>query len=150
MKKLMVFATAILLSCTVYADPIPAQLKKSIMGFDVQGIDLKNKTLRIVLNRPVATQDIYREVIRLGVCAPLWLDSKHGWEKAEIEKIEVMNKIQGQGFAFTGGRKSCDDLGSAKGSDENRYFDSHTWVCVAGFPCRPRRDGEKISGDPGQ
>lgn len=148
MVKTMAIAAVILFSNTMaLAGPIPGPLQSSLDQFALLDSTLKDGVLRVVLNRSVVNQETYKTVITMGACATLWMD-KAGWGKAKIERIEVMNRVQGQGFAFVGGRKACADLGHAKGEEASRrYLAAHTWVCVAGFPCRERRPGEKTSGD---
>lgn len=131
-----------------FADTIPLELDKSIKGFAIAEKSLEHGALRVVFAHPVVNQETYSTFIRLGVCAPLWDDAKRGWRDAKIDRVEVLNKSQGQGFAFIGGRKACMELGHAKGADASKgYLADHTWICVAGFDCRPRRPGEKTSGD---
>jgi len=131
-----------------FADSIPVDLDKSIRGFAIAEKTLEDGVLRVAFNRSVVNQETYSTFINLGVCAPLWEDAKRGWSAAKIERVEVLNKSHGQGYAFMGGRKSCLELGHAPGNDAaKRYLADHTWVCVAGFDCRPRRPGEKTSGD---
>lgn len=130
------------------ADTIPLELDKSIRNFAIAEKSLEQGVLRVVIARSVVNQETYSTFIKLGVCAPLWEDAKRGWRDTKIDRVEVLNKSQGQGFAFIGGRKACMELGHAKGADASKgYLADHTWVCVAGFDCRPRRPGEKTSGD---
>ncbi|MET3234352.1 UNVERIFIED_ORG: hypothetical protein ABIC54_006573 [Burkholderia sp. 1263] len=91
---------------------------------------------------------MYSSVVLMGACSPLW-DSGKAWGSATINSIEIRNAIGAQGYSFRGGRHECAELGAVSGGDSavRKYVDAHTWVCVAGAECRPRRPGEVIAGD---
>ena len=145
----LVLLQAALWCTSACADNIPSELRKSVYHFDLLDATLSDGALRLVVNRPVVNQDVYKSMIRLGACHPLWAIGPKGWGRAKIDRIEVVNSIQHQGLAFVGGRKSCAELGKINdvGNTKRDYFAAHTWVCVAGAPCRERRPGEVISGD---
>ena len=129
------------------AESIPPELVKHLKPFKIEEVNLKGNVLRIRVSSSVVNQDTFRAIASAS-CAPLWMNGKKdGWDKAQIDRVEVINQIGAQGFAFIGGRKSCADLANVTGDNEHTFIASRTWVCVAGNPCRPRRDGEKISGD---
>lgn len=147
MKKLL--ALALMLPLLALADPIPPKLGSHIRIFQVDETTLVDGVLRVRSSRSVVTQEIYRTLVK-ATCMPLWLDDKKdGWAKARIERVEVVNQIGAQGYAFVGGRKACAALGQVSGGpdNENKFIAANTWVCVAGNPCRPRREGERTSGD---
>lgn len=138
-----------LLMCSQFSisDEIPPELVKHLKPFRIDESSLGNGVLRVRINASVINQDTLKALARAS-CYPLWFaGKKDGWAKARIDRVEVINQIGAQGFAFVGGRKSCSEWGNLNGGNENAYIASHTWVCVAGNPCRPRRDGEITSGD---
>ena len=142
------YALTILLcaSATSIADDMPSELAKQIKVFKTEDSSLSNGVLRIRVTTLVVNQATFRAIARAS-CWPLWMGGKKdGWAKARIDRVEVINLIGAQGFAFVGGRKSCAEWGNVTGENENAYIASRTWVCVAGA-CRPRRDGEITSGD---
>lgn len=132
----------------VCADPIPPKLEKVIKIFQIDKSTLSDSVLRLRYTRDVVTRETFVSFI-YSACDRLQLDPKSGWGNAKIERIETVNKIESQGFAFVGGRKACAPLDMFNQSDpkQRAYIAEHTWVCVAGNPCRPRRDREKTSGD---
>ncbi|HDR9061254.1 TPA: hypothetical protein QDB03_002873 [Burkholderia vietnamiensis] len=133
----------------VQAGELPAGLQKSLKAFSTVSVTMEDGALKINMRKPVVSRrDVYRLIVKMGACYPLWNDPKNGWGSASIARIEVKNDIGAQGFAFNGGRKECAALGKSENTDaEDRYIDAHTWVCVAGNACRPRRPGEQVAGD---
>ncbi|HDR9024789.1 TPA: hypothetical protein QDB09_005396 [Burkholderia vietnamiensis] len=131
-----------------HAGELPAGLQKSLKPFAIASARIEGGALRINVNRPTVTRDIYSSIVSMGACSPLWSDARKGWGGASITSVEVRNAIGAQGFAFRGGRNECAELGNSEGSAAERaYIDAHTWVCVAGNACRPRRPGEVTAGD---
>lgn len=145
---LLLMACMATVNCAL-ADEIPKELVKTIKVYQISESTLADGVLRIRYNRPVINRELFRTFIQAS-CTPLWLGGKKdGWDKARIERVEVVNQIGAQGFAFVGGRKTCDGLGKISGGavNEDAFIAQNSWVCVAGNPCRPRRDGEVTSGD---
>ncbi|AXE93980.1 hypothetical protein [Paraburkholderia terricola] len=131
------------------AAELPAGLQKSLKPFAIVSATIDDGVLKINIRKPVVKrEDVYQFVVKMGVCYPLWIDAQKGWGSASITSIEVRNDIGAQGYSFQGGRKECGELGKSANMDaEKKYIEAHTWVCVAGNPCRPRRPGEVTSGD---
>lgn len=144
-------AVLIALSSSAYAEPIPPKIAETIKAFKINQSTLNDGVLRVRYTTPVVRFENYAFFVK-GLCQVLWmgnLNKKDGWAGANITRIETVNDISAQGFAFIDARKSCGALGQISGGseNENKFIASKTWVCVAGNPCRPRRDGEKTSGD---
>lgn len=144
-------AVLISLSSLAYADQIPPKVAETIKVFKINQSTLNDGVLRVRFTTPVVRFENYAFFVR-GICQALWIDSqnkKGGFEVANITRIETVNDISAQGYAFIDARKSCNTLGQISGGSEyqNKFIASKTWVCVAGNPCRPRRDGELTSGD---
>lgn len=147
--KIMFGFFALVVTGSTLADPIPMSLVREIKVFQIEESSLAEGVLRVRYKKPVVTQDIFRTFVNAS-CTPLWLDQKKdGWEKARIDRVEVVNQVGAQGFAFIGGRTACAELGKVSGGSiaAHEYMATRTWVCVAGSPCRPRRTGERTSGD---
>lgn len=144
---------AIVFLCLVQsanADEIPPRLQKFLNIFQIEESHLSDGVLRVRFSKPILTYAIYSGFVDPsgGICGRLYPDSKKdGWEKANIKRIELVNSISAQGFAFVGGRKSCMEMFPMNYDQVKVFIDHNTWVCVAGNPCRPRRAGEKTSGD---
>lgn len=140
---------SILFSSPAMADQIPKELVSTIKVYQISESILADGVLRVRYSRPVINQDVFRTFIR-AACTPLWLGGKKdGWDKARIERIEVVNQLGAQGFAFVGGRNACDSLGKIPGGavNEDPFIAQNTWICVAGNPCRPRLASETTSSD---
>lgn len=136
---------------SAYADQIPKKVAETIKVFKIDQSSLNDGVLRVRYTTPVMKFDNYVFFIN-GVCQTLWMaaiDKKDGWSGATITQIETVNSVDGQGYAFTDARRSCDLLGKVEGgsSSERQFIATKTWVCVSGNPCRPRRDGERTIGD---
>lgn len=130
-------------------DTIPPRLAKQIKVYQTEDSDLHDGVLRIRFSSPIITQNIYRPFVNV-LCMPLMLvDSKKNdpWDGAKINRIELINQIGAQGFALNDVRKSCLATSHLTYDEAKTYIANRTWVCVAGNPCRPRRDGEITSGD---
>lgn len=146
-----VVAVAALCFCAINASAgaLPADLQKSLKPYSIKDASLDGGVLRVTMDRPTVTRDMYYSIVSMGACAPLWSDKRKAWGGAQIERMEVRNAIKAQGFAFAGGRKECAELGSVEGGDTaaKKYVEARTLVCVAGNECRPRRPGEVTAGD---
>jgi hypothetical protein len=133
---------------TVQAAELPVALQKSLKPYSINSAAIDGDVLKVTMNRPTVTRAMYSNVVLMGACAPLWYSSK-AWGRTTIKSVEIRNAIGAQGYSFRGGRKECAELGNVSGGDAEvrKYVDAHTWVCVAGAECRPRRPGEVIAGD---
>lgn len=149
MRSVFLLGTCIAMVSGALADEIPKELVQTIKVYQISESTLADGILRVRYNKPVINREIFRTFIQAS-CTPVWLGGKKdGWDKARIERVEVVNQIGAQGFAFVGGRKACDGLGKISGGavNEDAFIAKSSWVCVAGNPCRPRRDGEVTGGD---
>lgn len=150
LRNVFMLAALAIVSTLAIADPIPSALVKTVQTFDIEESGLSDGVLRVRYRRAVVTRDMFRSFVG-AACRPLAMSvsgDSSGWRKARIDRIEVVNQIGAQGFAFVGGRPSCSALDPMGGVGTNdATFAKYTWVCVAGAPCRPRRDGERTSGD---
>lgn len=146
----IVGVVALLASAPALADQMPSALIKTIKIFTIEESHLSDGVLRVRYRIPVVRMEIFRTFVE-AACRPLAMSvsgDRSGWGNARIDRIEVINQIGAQGFAFVGGRKSCAELVHFAGAGANdAAFSKHTWLCVAGNPCRPRREGERTSGD---
>jgi hypothetical protein len=144
-----ILAALCLFTFNAHADQVPPNLQKWLKPYAIKETTIEGGALKITMNRPIVTREIFYSVVLRGVCMPLQFDEKKGWGAAQISRVEVRNAIGAQGFAFQGGRKECHELSQVSGDREpsQKYVDAHTWVCVAGNDCRARRPGEVIAGD---
>lgn len=134
---------------SAHAVELPPELQKSLKAYQISSAAIEQGTLRITTSRSTVTPEMYSNIVLIGACSRLWFDARRGWGAATINSIEVRNAIGAQGYSFRGGRKECAELGNLSGGEVavRKYVDAHTWVCVAGNECRPRRPGEVIAGE---
>lgn len=130
-----------------FADEIPKTIQDHLKAMGATAT-LSNGTLRATINKQVVNGDVFRHYVK-SICMPLWLadNGKDGWKGAKVERLEAINVAGAQGFAMPSARKACADLGRLTDAASADYIWKSAWVCVAGNPCRPRRDGEVTSGD---
>ena len=150
MKRTASIAALLLgLSFSAIAEPIPAPLARSIAAGGQVQATMQNGVLRAVLARPGVSFDAFESFITGKVCAPYLLDARAGWGGARISRVELRDESQVQGYAVQDPRQVCDAIGSIEGGAVNvkKYLAPIAWVCVAGNECRPRRQGERYSGD---
>lgn len=130
------------------AETLPAPLEKSLRGFDLNMMELDKGVLRLAYRRPAVKFEQFAGLVENGACMPLLMDPKGGWGRAQIQRIEVKSSAGTQGYAINGARQVCADIGGIAGgaAKVREYLVKVAEVCVAG-ECRPRRPGEKTSGD---
>lgn len=134
-----------------HADQIPSKVAETIKVFKINQSTLNDGVLRVRYTTPIVRFDNYAFFVK-GICQTLWmasLDKKDGWAGSNITRIETVNDMSTQGFAFIDARKSCGTLSqvSGGGDTERKFIASKTWICIAGNPCRQRREGERTAGD---
>jgi hypothetical protein len=94
------------------AEAIPTAIEKSLKSFQPVERTLSDGILRIRLGRSVLSNEVFRSVV-LSMCRPLVMSvsgDKSGWGKTSISRIEVVNQIGAQGFAYVGGKRACGEL----------------------------------------
>jgi hypothetical protein len=134
MQKLLLLS--IFLSLNAMANEVPSELRRNLKPYATKSIDLKNEVLRVTMDRPMVTPEIYRTIVVGAVCGSLWT-GKGGWGAAKIERAEVLNNIGAQGFAMTDLKRTCDAIGTAKGDEYKPLLERNTVTCVVG-ECRKR------------
>ena len=91
---------------------------------------LKKGTLRLTTTYEIVARDIYEKMIREGACSVLLASPEKGWEKARIDRIEVLSRDERQGYAFVDARNACFELEKITDDAERKtYFSGQTWVC---------------------
>ncbi|MDL2284269.1 hypothetical protein LJC19_03910 [Oxalobacter sp. OttesenSCG-928-P03] len=131
MRKGLLFIIAALFLNTACADPVPPRLMRNLKGHHVMRVTLKKGVLRLVTTHGVVSHDIYENVIREGTCSVLLGDPEKGWGKSRIDRIEVMNRDERQGYAFVDARKACLELGKiTDDAGKKTYFSGQTWICT--------------------
>lgn len=142
----------VLISCMAavngaVADEIPKSIQDHLKAMGATA-SLSDSVLRATINKPVVSGEVFRHFTK-SLCMPIWLadKGKDGWMGAKIDRLEAVNQIGKQGYAMPNARKACADLGKLADNASHDYINKAAWVCVAGNPCRIRREGEVTSGD---
>lgn len=136
--KLKLLLSMTLLGGLVHSAPVyknvPNELHKAIEIFAVERAELKDGALRVVYQKSLVTEMMYSSFLQ-GMCNEWWLRPA-ALSKLKLSKIEVLNAIGAQGFAYEGGLSTCTELGNLKG-DTAAFIAARTVRCEAGV-CRKR------------
>lgn len=148
-RRITLAAAFLAVSFSSLADPLPEPLARSLAPLDATEARLDAGTLSARLNKPVVTFTAFESFVTNNVCSPLFLDAKAGWGRSKIARVELRNQVGAQGYAVNNARQVCRDIGDIAGGAANvkKYLQPIALVCVAGNECRPRRAGERTSGD---
>lgn len=103
-----------------HAEPVPASISKQLKPLDIKTVTLTGEALRVDMNRPRVTEDIYATVVN-NVCTSLILEPG-SWGKADFRRIEVVNSFGAQGRVFTGGSAECKAIGKLTMDQVNQDF----------------------------
>jgi hypothetical protein len=142
---LSVLVGAFALGAAAKASELPPDLKKQLKPFQIRSVVVDDGVVRVTMDRPFVKTAMVSNFYR-AYCSPVWESPKRAWGGVDLKRIEVLNNSQSHGVAFNGGRKECMEAGNLAGGSAE-YVARHTWVCVAGNPCRERRRGEKTAMD---
>lgn len=129
----MAFLSFLTLSAAVYADPVPPAIVKALKPFTIKSAELSSGVLRVVMDRPMVSVDMYRAAGIRGACHSL-IGNPKAWGKAKIERIEVLNDIAAQGYALEDAAQICTAIADGKltaDQEEKRIADT-TVGCIAG------------------
>ena len=138
-------ALPVLAADSVYAPGVPADLVKTLKSMGPLSVTVTDDVVRVVSNRSFVKTPMLSG-FHFAYCYPVLEGKTKAWGGKDFKRIEIMNSSQSHGLAFVGGKKEC--LESGLFSDKkDAYIKSHTWVCVAGNSCRPRREGEVLAMD---
>lgn len=141
MRKILLFMISAIFLNAACADPVPPRLMRNLKGHHIMRASLQKGILKLTTTHAVITRDIYEKVIAEGACSVLIANTEKGWNKARIDRIEVRNQDERQGYAFIDARNTCLELG--KITDENQrkaYFSKQTWICTMEICDEPKTD----------
>lgn len=111
----------LLASITVaHAEPVPTSIAKQLKPLDIKAVELTGDALRVDMNRPRVTEDIYATVVN-SVCTSLILEPG-SWDKTDFRRIEVVNSFGAQGRVFEGGAAECKAIGKLTMDEVNQQF----------------------------
>lgn len=105
---------------TAHAEPVPVSIAKQLKPLDVKAVEVTGDALRVDMNRPRVTEDIYATVVN-SVCTSLILEPG-SWGKTDFRRIEVVNSFGAQGRVFAGGAAECKAIGKLTMDEVNQQF----------------------------
>ncbi|WP_431511632.1 hypothetical protein [Variovorax sp. DAIF25] len=136
MKKraVLFFATAFL-SGFALSEPVPDGVRAAISNLSLQSWSLKEGSLRLVMDKPLVSPTFYSTAVHL-ICGEQW-QSPGAFQRMRLERIEVLNHLNAQGFALLDASNKCRELGKATGSSGETMIQAAAVRCEAGV-CRKR------------
>lgn len=108
-----------------YSSTIPA-LSKALNAWQPRAIEPDGNDIYVTMETNHITWDIYRSVVPLGVCAPLWLKEGGKSYLKGIKNIYFMNSFNVSGYALEEPLKTCNQLNTTKDDKLNIVIASHT------------------------
>lgn len=131
MRKILLFMIAALFLNAACADPVPPRLMRNLKGHHIMRASLQKGILKLTTTHAVISHDIYEKIITEGACTVLVNDPEKGWAKARIDRIEVLNQDERQGYAFVDARNTCLALGKIRNESQRKaHFTKQTWICT--------------------
>lgn len=115
--------------------PVPPGIDEALKNIKLKSRSLEGGTLRIVMNVPLVSRDMYWSAVWM-TCSEQWANPA-SLRSTRIDRIEVLNHVDAQGFALPGGKATCDVIGKMKGDRSERYVQDRAESCEAGV-CRKR------------
>lgn len=92
-------------SCAAMAAPVPAELDAALKNLKMQRRSLDDGVLRIVMAVPIVSPAMFYTAISL-VCNERY-NSPKAMAALRVDRIEVLNYVDAQGFAIGDGLKGC-------------------------------------------
>ncbi len=134
MKKIILLLVSVLFFNAAYADPVPPRLMRNLRAYPVMKASLQKRVLTLVTTQHIVDHTLYENIVSNGVCSVLWNNPEKGWLKAKIDRIDVLNRDEKEGFAFINARQSCLELEKLKDEKEQKlFFSKQTITCQSGF-----------------
>ena len=135
MKKLLSAMAAISVGVAAWAAPVPSELDAALKNLKLQKRTLEGGVLRVVMDVRLVSPEMFSTAVHL-VCGERW-NSPKAMAATRIDKIEVLNYVDAQGFAFPSGLKGCEQMGKMKSDESEKFLQSSAERCEAGV-CRKR------------
>lgn len=134
-KKTTLFIAAALLSGLAFAESVPEGVKAAISNMPLQSWSFKQGSLRLVMDKRLVSPTFYSTAVHL-VCGEQW-QNPAAFQRMRLERIEVLNHVDAQGFALLDASNKCRDLGKATGNSGETMIQAAAVRCEAGV-CRKR------------
>lgn len=118
------------------AESISRNVQDSLKQYRVAQATLDAGVLRIVMRDSLITPTVYETVAQFGVCNEAARDAAQ-FKTMRLARVEVLNSVEGQGFAFEANEGACEKLVQLPAPAAKAFFDARTVRCEAGV-CRRR------------
>lgn len=142
MKTLKYALTGLLLiagaGAIAQSRPVPDGIRATLKIYRVAGYTLVGDTLRVQLTDQMVASDIYESLVRTSLCSEQFR-SPTEFANSKIDRIELLNAVDAQGFALLDVQRTCKHLGTAPRADGDALFKAQTVRCEAGV-CRRREN----------
>lgn len=139
MKHLPIFAAVVLafsVSAAQAGEPtVSNSLKSELKIFRAQSYALAGGVLRVQLRDALVTPTVFDSVAE-GVCSEAGRDPK-GFDAMGIERVEVLNSVDAQGFAIMDAGSICKRRMTMKRAEADALLQANVVRCEAGI-CRRR------------
>lgn len=113
MKRYLMLPVLLGLSFGALSETINEKvLQKSTNLWQPLSIQEDKKIITLILNEQKVTDQIYSNIIKNGVCTPLWLDENKKYLTG-INEINVLNQYSKQGYVFESPKQACDAIGKS-------------------------------------
>jgi len=135
MKSIALLLAALTVSLSASAEPVPKGVEAAIKNLSLQSWSFKDGSLRLVMNQRLVSKQFYSTAVHL-VCGEQFQEPE-AFKRMGLQRIEVMNHVDAQGFALVDADAQCRKLGQAKGDAAEALIQASAQSCEAGV-CRAR------------
>lgn len=104
-------------------------------NLSLQSWTFQGGTLRLVLDKRLVSKQFYSTAVHL-VCTEQFNDAE-AFRRMRLQRIEVLNYVDAQGYALPNAEARCRELGQAKGDAGESLIQAAAVSCEAGV-CRGR------------
>jgi hypothetical protein len=126
MKKITC-ALLLLSSFSVFAQTAnQVILEKSLKPWQPLSIEDTGGVITLTMDEDSISNPIYENIVKDGICAPLWLEDKKSPYLKSTKEIHVLNKHSWAGLVFEKPKASCDEIGKAKDGNDKILLMTHT------------------------
>lgn len=136
MKKTHLLAVLLCLATQANADPVPAPIDAALKNLKMQHRTLEMGVLRIVMDVPLVSPAMFSTAVAL-VCGEQ-IQSRKQLASMHLDRIEVLNHVNAQGYALPGGKSTCDRTSRMNSTEAEQVVQGMAERCEAGV-CRQRK-----------
>jgi len=97
---------------------------QSVKNWNPMAVEFKEGKVLIVLNDYRLTSEIYKSILKNGICTAVWFKKPNALDG--VEEITILNKHRGSGYIFEGGESKCKEMGKLSDDDVHVYLWNNT------------------------